>query len=79
MSVLGFQNIDILQKQPKNEIFEPKVSGMLSVICLGGLNFFSFQGALTAQHMLGPENPLKSIDFTGLGGFTPPPDKLMAN
>ena len=32
----------------------------------GGLNFFLFQGG--AQHPLGPENPLKSIDFTGPAG-----------
>ena len=31
----------------------------------GGLKFF-FQGG--AQHPLGHENPLKSIDFTGLWG-----------
>jgi len=30
-----------------------------------------------AKHPLGPENPLKSIDFTGPGGLSPiasPPD-----
>jgi len=31
----------------------------------GGLNFFLSRGA---QHPLGHENPLKSIDFTGSGG-----------
>jgi len=40
----------------------------------GGLKFFLFSGG--AQHPLGPENPLKSIDFTGSGGglapITPP-------
>ena len=40
----------------------------------GGLTFFSFHGG--AQHPLGPENPLKSIDFTGPvqgGGLSPLP------
>ena len=32
----------------------------------GGLEMFSFHGG--AKHPLGPENPLKSIDFTGPGG-----------
>ena len=40
----------------------------------GGLNFLS----LLSQHSLGPENPLKSIDFTGPGGGlslkSPPPE-----
>ena len=31
----------------------------------GGLIFFLSRGA---QHTLGPENPLKSINFTGPGG-----------
>jgi len=30
----------------------------------GGLKFFYLSGG-GAQHPLGPENPLKSIDFTG--------------
>ena len=38
----------------------------------GGLNFFFNQGGL--QHPLGPENSLKSIDFTGPGGSLAPPD-----
>ena len=44
----------------------------------GGLDFFSFQGggSTVSQHPLGPENPLKSIDFTdpgrGLAPITPP-------
>ena len=34
--------------------------------------FFSFQrGGAGAQHPLGHENPLKSIDFTGPGGLSP--------
>ena len=38
--------------------------------CPGGLKFFLSRGR--AQHMLGPENPLKSIDFTGPeGGLAP--------
>ena len=36
----------------------------------GGLNFFLFPGG--AQHPLGPENPLKSKDFTGPGGGLAP-------
>ena len=36
----------------------------------GVLIFFSFQGE--AQHPLGPENPLKSINFTGPGGGLAP-------
>ena len=32
----------------------------------GGLNFFLSPGG--AQHPLGPENPMKSIEFTGPGG-----------
>ena len=32
----------------------------------GGLNFFNFPGG--AQHPWGPENRLKSKDFTGPGG-----------
>jgi len=42
------------------------VTGAYSGICPGGLTFFFFPGG--AQHPLGHENPLKSIDFTGLGG-----------
>ena len=43
----------------------------------GGLKlFFFFPGE--AQHPLGPENPLKLIDFTGPGGWlsphSPPPE-----
>ena len=34
----------------------------------GGLNFFLSRGA---QHPLGHENPLKSIDFTGPGRLSP--------
>ena len=34
-----------------------------------GLKFFLFPGG--AQHPLGPENPLKSLDFTGPGGLSP--------
>ena len=34
----------------------------------GGVNFFISWRAL---HPLGPENPLKSIDFTGPGGLKP--------
>ena len=41
--------------------------GVFRNLFRGGLKFFfSFQGG--AQHPLGPENPLKSIDFTGPGG-----------
>jgi len=41
-----------------------------------GLHFFFQRGG--AQHPLGPEKPLKSIDFTGYGGglapIVPPPE-----
>ena len=42
----------------------------------GGLDFFLSRGGSTvSQHPLGPENPLKSIDFTdpgrGLAPITP--------
>ena len=37
-------------------------------VCQGRIQEF-FQGG--AQHPLGPENPLKSIDFTGPGGLSP--------
>ena len=36
----------------------------------GGLNIFLYRGE-GAQHLLGPENPLKSIDFFGPGGLSP--------
>ena len=41
-------------------------AGAYSGICPGGLIFLTFQGG--AQHLLGPENFLKLIDFTGPGG-----------
>ena len=42
-------------------------SGAYSGIFHGeGLTFFFSRGG--AQHPLGPEKPLKSIDFTGYGG-----------
>ena len=44
-------------------------AGAYSGICLGGLKFFYLSRG--AMHPLGPENPLKSIDFTGPGGLTP--------
>jgi len=37
----------------------------------GGLKFYYLSRG--AQHPLGPENPLKSIDFTGPGGLSPQP------
>ena len=43
------------------------IRGVYSGICLGGLTFF-YLSMGRAQHPLGPENPLKSIDFTGPGG-----------
>ena len=46
------------------------VTGAYSGICPGGLTFFFFPGG--AQHPLGHENPLKSIDFTGPGGALAP-------
>ena len=48
--------------------------GVFRNLFRAGLKFFSFQGA---QHPLGHENPLKSIDFTGpeggLSPHSPPP------
>ena len=47
------------------------ISGAYSGICPGGgLNFFL--SMRWAQHPLGPENPLKSIDFTGPEGAHSP-------
>ena len=40
--------------------------GVFRNLSRGVVKFFSFQGG--AQHLLGYENPLKSIDFTGQGG-----------
>jgi len=40
--------------------------GIFRNLSKGGFNFFLFPGG--AQHLLGPENPLKSIDFTSPGG-----------
>ena len=46
------------------------LSGAYSGICPArGLKFFLFPGE--AQHPLGPENPLKSIDFIVQGGLAP--------
>ena len=44
-------------------------AGAYSGICPEGLKFFYLSRG--AMHPLGPENPLKSIDFTGPGGLTP--------
>ena len=41
--------------------------GAYSEFFSGGLKVFFFPGGGGAQHPLGPENPLKSIDFTGPG------------
>ena len=47
------------------------LQGRIQEFVQGGYIFsFSFQGG--TQHPLGPENPLKSIDFTGSGGAYPP-------
>jgi len=45
-----------------------------------GFNYlFIFPGEGGAQHPLGPESPLKSIDFTGPGGLSPhsPPPLIL--
>jgi len=42
--------------------------GRIQEFVQGLLIFLSFQGGGGAQHPLGPENPQKSIDFTGPGG-----------
>ena len=47
-------------------------AGAYSGICPGGLNFLSFRGGLST--CLGPENILKSIDFTGPHSSPPPPE-----
>ena len=48
------------------------VAGAYSEICPGGdLKFFSLS-RVWAQHPLGPENTLKSINFTGPGGGLAP-------
>ena len=39
------------------------MQGRIQEFVHGGLKFFSLSRG--AQHPLGPENPLKSIDFTG--------------
>ena len=45
--------------------------GVIRNLSRGGLNFFLFPGG-GAQHLLGPENPLKSKYFTGPGGGLAP-------
>ena len=40
--------------------------GRIQEFVQGGLKLFYLSTG--AQHPLGPENPLKSIDFTGQGG-----------
>ena len=51
-----------------------KETGAYTGICSMGLTFLSFQGA---QHPLGPENPLETIDLTAPQGvespYPPPP------
>ena len=42
------------------------LSDVVRSLSRGDLNFFLFR-----KHPLGPENPLKSIDFTGQGGLSP--------
>ena len=42
--------------------------GVFRNLSRGSLNLFSFHVGGGAQHPLGHENPLKSIDFTGPGG-----------
>ena len=44
------------------------ISGKYSGICQGGVNFFFFPGGHSTH--LGPETPMKSIDFTGPGGHS---------
>ena len=49
-----------------------QILGVFRNLSRGGLKFISLSRG--AQHLLGPENPLKSIDFTGPGGeLSPPP------
>jgi len=47
------------------------IRGVLRNLSRGGGLHFSFPGG--AQHRSGPENHLKSIDFSGPGGLSPPP------
>jgi len=42
--------------------------GRIQEFVQGGLNYIIFPGGGGDQHPLGPENPLKSINFTGPGG-----------
>ena len=64
LSKKAFVQLTYVNTQGYSQRMRP---GAYSGICPGGAYiFFSFQGG--AQHLLGPENPLKSIDFTDPGG-----------
>ena len=56
----------IFKKCETNTYFIYSLQGRIQEFVQGGLNFFFFPGG--AQHPLGHEKPLKSIDFTGPGG-----------
>ena len=59
--------------EARKRLFSEAYSG----ICPGGLKFF-YLSMGRAQHPLGPENPLKSMDFTGPEGakpYSPHPEK----
>ena len=53
----------------KENLYCNYCQGRIQEFVQGGLNFLSFQGGGGCP--LGPENPLKSIDFTGPGGLSP--------
>ena len=62
---------NLLEIKAQNE--RSSSSGAYSGIWTGGgLNFILFPRG--AQHPLGPENPLKSIEFTGPGRLSPHPE-----
>ena len=66
MTTLFFFPTPVVLILKKNILLQQILPGAYSGICPGGLTFFIFPGG--AQHPLGPENPLKSIDLTGSGG-----------
>ena len=70
---INFQlwNKDFIITFARAKIYRVLLSGANSrIFSGGGLNVFSLQGGGT-QQLLGPENPLKSIDVPGPGGAEP--------
>ena len=62
LNPIGPETLDFSNKSKIKIFWSEAYSGICPV---GGLIFFIFPGG--AQHPLGPENPLKSIEFTGPG------------